>query len=81
MQLASIEEQVRITAEKKSDVTTKMQFVTPMVAESTVRLLLQKEQKEFTPEMAFMGFLMATATIGGIFFLPALIIMVVNIVS
>jgi hypothetical protein len=40
-----------------------------------------KEKEGFTPGMAFMGFLMATATIGGIFFLPALIIMVVNIVS
>jgi len=44
-------------------------------------VIINKEKEGITPGMAFMGFLMATATIGGIFFLPALIIMVVNIVS
>ena len=45
------------------------------------QVIINKEKEGITPGMAFMGFLMATATIGGIFFLPALIIMVVNIVS
>jgi len=40
-----------------------------------------KKREEFTPGMAFMGFLMATATICGIYFIPSLIIMVANIVS
>ena len=35
-------------------------------------VIINKEKEGVTPGMAFMGFLMATATIGGIFFLPAL---------
>jgi hypothetical protein len=45
------------------------------------QVINKKERKEFTPDMAFMGFLMATAAISGIYFLPSLIIMVVSIVS
>jgi hypothetical protein len=45
------------------------------------QVINKKERKEFTPDMAFMGFLMAAAAISGIYFLPSLIIMVVSIVS
>ncbi len=45
------------------------------------QVINKKEREEFTPDMAFMGILMATAAISGIYFLPSLIIMVVNIVS
>ena len=45
------------------------------------QVINKKERKEFTPDMAFMGFLMATAAISGIYFLPSLIITVMNIVN
>lgn len=38
------------------------------------------EQEEVTLGMTFMGFLMGTAAISGIYFLPSLIIAVVDIV-
>ena len=45
------------------------------------QVINKKEREEFTPDMAFMGFLMAAAAISGIYFLPSLIKMVVSIVS
>ena len=38
------------------------------------------EQKEITPGIGFMGFLMITAATYGLYFLPTLIIAVVDIV-
>jgi len=40
-----------------------------------------KEGEEVTPGMAFMGFLMVTAAIYGLYFLPSLIMTAINIVS
>jgi hypothetical protein len=45
------------------------------------QVINKKEQKEFTPEMAFMGFLMATAALIGIWFLPVILVTVAKIVS
>ena len=39
-----------------------------------------KEQEEITPYIGFMGFLMMTAAIYGLYFLPTLMITVVDIV-
>ena len=39
-----------------------------------------KEQKEITPGIGFMGFLMMFAAIYGLYFLPTLMITVVDIV-
>jgi hypothetical protein len=39
-----------------------------------------KEQKEITPGIGFMGFLMISAATYGIYFLPTLIMAVVDIV-
>ena len=39
-----------------------------------------KEQEEITPGIGFMGFLMLTAAIYGLYFLPTLMITVVDIV-
>ena len=39
-----------------------------------------KEQEEITPGIGFMGFLMISAAIYGLYFLPTLIITVVDIV-
>ena len=41
---------------------------------------INKEQEEITPGSVFMGFLMITAAIYGFYFLPTLMITVVDIV-
>jgi hypothetical protein len=43
-------------------------------------VIKNKEQEEITPVNGFMGFLMLTAAIYGLYFLPTLIITVVDIV-
>ena len=44
-------------------------------------VIINKEKEGVTPGMAFMGFLMASATLIGIWFLPVMFIMVTKIVS
>ena len=44
-------------------------------------VMKNKEQEEVTPGMAFMGFLMATAALIGIWFLPVILVTVAKIVS